>query len=611
MILGLILQEEGVRLKKGSILRTMAAILIICFLVPFLFQIFQVNITVNNLVEDKVTNAAQKTLENSALYISGILQNQFDTANYFKDDYKVVSAVSHMDEADEAEKFNMKESIAAKLRYENNFPEYKYPYYFMLLDYKGNMMTDYTYTPYGDYIALYQELSAEPWFSVLADSYSDKTIMFSGQDFLNQMGTNKFYVATNVNAEGNEGILIIATDEASIASQFYDVLTEGSSFIVTPDGECIVEFSDGKIDYTDALAEQLSWETDELLVEGEDYTVLEAPVVVKGYDEIWDFFSIVSTDDLKEDVRRVSRINNVVLFLYLLAIVWVIWLLNRIIVKPIRQMQAVVNQVRDGRLDACVEQRWNNELGDLGEGINVMTRHLQKYFEDMKAREEEKRITEFRMLQSQIKPHFVRNVLNTIRWLAEINGIASVSRSVMALSNLLEYNFKDSSLITTVREELDYVETYLYLQKMRFQNKFRDEIHVEEDLMDKPILKLSFQPIVENCIYHGVMNKEGLGTIRIVGKKNGGTMEISISDDGAGMEQSQAEQILKPPEKEDFPAADEKTENIAIWNVNQRLKRKYGEEYGLKIYSFPGKGTRVVISVPLEEEDNLDKNTDH
>lgn len=589
-------------MRRGSILKKIVIILVLCFLAPFLYQAFQINVTVNNMVKDKVTNTAQKGLENSAMYISSIFQAQFDTVNYYRNDSKIIDIASRLREAAEQEKYQIKESIDLQLTSGNNLPRYKYPSYFIVMDYRGSMMTNYTFSPFGNYEEIYKEIAGKSWFSALRDSYTSKTVMFSDRDFLNTKGTEKFYVASNIVADGNTGILVIAADEASIASSFYDVLPEGSSFIVTPEGECIIQFSDGKIDYNEALAQQIRKDSGEIKIGKEKYTVIEAPVAVQGYSEAWKLLSVVPTETLKEDVNKISRLNNVVLVLYIVAIMWVIWLLNRSIVKPIREIRCVVNQVREGDFHVQAEHLPDNELGELGEGFNIMTQYLNQYFTDVKQNEERKRITEFRLLQSQIKPHFVRNVLNTIRWLAEINGISSVSRSVMALSNLLEYNFQDSSLTTTVKEELEYVKTYLYLQKIRFQNKFKDEYDIEEAVLDMPILKLSFQPVVENCIYHGLLNKEGLGTIRIIGREKRDCMEIMICDNGVGMEQEQADNILKPPEEADIYVTTEGTENIALWNVNQRLKRRYGEAYGLKIFSKPGEGTRVVLYIPVEED---------
>lgn len=193
-------------------------------------------------------------------------------------------------------------------------------------------------------------------------------------------------------------------------------------------------------------------------------------------------------------------------------------------------------------------------------------------------------------------------MLNTIRWLAEINGVTSVSKSIMALSSLLDYNFRDSHLVCTVSDEINYVQKYIYLQDLRFQNKFKAEYDIQEELYTAPILKLSFQPIVENSIYHGLLSKEGLGTLSIKGRKKGRIMEFMVSDDGVGMSQEKADAILRAPTQEGIYEDSEVTENIALWNINQRIKRKYGDSYGLSIQSKPGEGTTVIMRMPVPEE---------
>lgn len=601
--------------KKKSILFQIVIILIICFVIPLMYQNLKINVTVNTLVEDKILHTAYQSLENSALYISNILQTQFDTADYYKTDENVIEAVTKMHTADEQEKFQMQNKLVAKLIKGNNIERYKYPYYFMLLDYHGNMMTNYTYTPHANYDEVYEEITSCDWFPGLQASYTERTAMFTGRDFLNSHGTSKFYVATNIIYNDNIGVLIIAIDENFIISQFYDALPEGRSFIVDHQGDCLIRFSNEPVEYDKEMYLLLQDANDQenqiLTTEDEKYNVLGSPVVIKGYPDTWSIISIVPIQILKEEVYKIRAMNNVVLALYVIAIIWVFFLLYKNIVKPIRMLSSLVREVQDGNLNVHVDGLPSNELGELGNGFNVMTQNLSRYFADLKKNEEEKRVTEVRLLQSQIKPHFVRNVLNTIRWMAEINGMSGIGRSVMSLSNLLEYNFQNSEMVSTLGAEMDYVKTYIYLQKVRFQNKFKDEYEIDETLLDQPILKLSFQPIVENAIYHGLMKKEGLGLIRIVVVRENGDMVVTICDDGVGIAPETIPVILEPPQKEeDIYRNTENTENIALWNINQRMKRRYGKEYELKIFSKIGEGTRVVLKVPLEERNN-DKDTDY
>lgn len=587
-------------------------ILLLCFLLPFLFQTIYVSGHLSQLIEDKVLNTTYKSLENSTLLFSNALQTQFDMVNFYKSDAGIIKAVGEMKDTDIGDRYRLLQNVVTKLVKDNSIEKYRYPFYFILIDYQGNMMTNYTYTPYGGYEEIYREIEQSDWFHTLKESYTDSTLMFSGKDLLSDRGTDKLYVASNVFDGENIGILVFATDKSYLSSHFYDVLPEASSFILDEEGNCIAESSATQVSYGEEISRKVG-ELKVRLEEGEtvvttleegkgiQYAVLLKPISIKGYPHVWHLLSMVPLESIMGEVSHIKIVSIAVLLFYLAAIIGMILLLKKTIVNPIRLLCDSVNQVREGNLQVKIEGMPGNELEELGTGFNMMVENLNVYFRNLKKNEEEKRITEIRLLQNQIKPHFVRNVLNTIRWLAEINGVTGVSKSIMALSSLLEYNFRDSTMISTVSDEINYVRKYVYLQELRFQNKFKDEYDIQEDLYSVPILKLSFQPIVENCIYHGLLNKEGLGTISIKGRKKGTVMEFTISDNGIGMSQEKAEAVLYPPAQEDIYEASDATENIALWNINQRIKRNYGENYGLSIQSKPGEGTVVTMRIPLKD----------
>lgn len=598
--------------KKYSINRRITAILLLCFLLPFLFQNIQISGSMNRLVEEKVLKIAYKSMENSALHFSNALQAQFDMAYYFKSDGNVTKAVSKMEGADDKLRYQLQQGVLFKMVKENHIEKYHYPFYFILLDYQGNMMTNYTYSPYGGYDEVYSRITECSWFSAIRESYTDMSVMFSGEDFLNPRGTGKLYTATNVFTDRNEGILIIATDEGYLTSQFYDVLPGAASFIVDEEGNCLVAFPDSGIKYNRQIFHQAQELKQQIEKEGlvitnlesdskNQYVMMQKAVVVKGASGTWSMLSVAPVESIMGDVKQIKTGNRIVLLCYLIAIAGTILLLKKTIVKPVLSLCQSMNEVRKGNLKVKIEEMPNNELGELGNGFNMMVENLDASFENLKKSEELNRVTEIRLLQNQIKPHFVRNVLNTIRWLAEMNGVTSVSKSILALSSLLEYNFKDSNLFSTVSEEINYVRKYMYLQKLRFQNKFKDEYDMEEDLYNQSILKLSFQPIVENSIYHGLLNQEGLGTICIRGRKNNQVMEFWISDNGIGMSQEKAEAILCPPSKAGIYESSEAVENIALWNIHQRIQQNYGQAYGLAIKSRPGEGTTVIMRIPFQK----------
>ena len=183
---------------KKSINSRLIMILLLCFLLPFLFQTIYVSGHLSRLVEDKILNTTYKSLENSTLLFSNVLQTQFDMVNFYKSDSGIIYAAGAMEEAGTRARRQIQQEVITRLVKDNSIERYRYPFYFILLDYQGNMMTNYTYTPYGGYDEIYDVLSETDWFHTLKESYTDATVMFSGTDLLNERGTDKLYAAANL-----------------------------------------------------------------------------------------------------------------------------------------------------------------------------------------------------------------------------------------------------------------------------------------------------------------------------------------------------------------------------------------------------------------------------
>jgi len=596
--------------KRYSIKIRISLILLICFIVPFLLQVFQVNIRTNHMVRDKIFKTIYKTFENSALHTSSVIQAQYDMAWYYKKDPMVQEVAENFEKLDQKQLASLQGQIRNRIINENNFDRFSNPFNYIIMDYHGNIMTNWTYSPNAEYQEVYAKLSSTDWFQTLENSYVDFSVMFSDENYFHSSGAPQFYVATTIFSDDNTGVFIIGVDQKTLTAQLSDLL-DGSNFIVANNGTLIAASADSEISYSGELYSEAmeSKQSDDLdLVittigdRHEKYVVMAKDMFIKGYYTDWRLLSVVPYDSVASDLNSINATSIIVLIFYVIAIILVVAWLNRDIARPIIRLADLVGEVADGDLNAKAENLPNNEIGELGRGFNNMVKQIERYFRELREREELKRKTDLRLLQNQIKPHFVRNVLNTIRWLAEINGVPSVSKSIMALLSLLEYNFRDTKMMSRLSDEINYVQKYIYLQKLRFQNKFKDEYELDENIMHLPVLKLSFQPIVENCIHHGLLNKEGLGTIVIRGKREGQVLKFTISDDGVGIAPEELEKILITPDQDEIVEVTENTENIALWNINLRMKKQYGDEYGLRVESVLGEGTKVTVLFPVQED---------
>jgi sensor histidine kinase YesM len=590
----------------SSIRGKIIIIIVLGCLLPILLQILQVSTTIDKLLNNQVYGMANQSAENTALHITDLIQAQYDMVWFFKKNPILINGLKSLDNQNEKELNNIRSQINNALINEN-IERYSYPFHYILFDYKGNMMTNYTFTPFADYHVIYSSVKDTAWFTALKRSYTDETMMFINQSLLNSYGGDYFYIAMNVFDGVNSGILVIAMNKSIISKQLLNTSSDGEAFILLNNEEPLMNGYDNTMDIQELNSLDLNtlffeynnWTISSL--KSQRYVIFDKTLIVKGYGEKINLVTLLDQRSLTSEALTIQATNIFVISLAMFSLVLVVILLNRNIVKPILILRNAVQEVSSGNLETKVSGLPNNELGQLGAGFNTMISTINQNVKDIKINEENKRKIEIRLLQNQIKPHFVRNILNTIRWLAEINGAKGVSKAISALSNLLEYNFRDTELSSTVSEELAYVKKYVFLQKLRFQNKFKDEYDIDERLMNLQVLKLIFQPIVENSIYHGLLTKTELGTIKITGRIVDNKMVFVISDDGTGMPESIRKSLLDIPELESIHDHTKENENIALWNINQRIQRQFGSSYGLSVQSIQDEGTQVTLSLPIDQ----------
>ncbi len=210
--------------------------------------------------------------------------------------------------------------------------------------------------------------------------------------------------------------------------------------------------------------------------------------------------------------------------------------------------------------------------------------------------EEQKKLrkAEFEVLQAQINPHFLYNTLDAIVWSAEAGNQTQVVNMVGSLSDFFKASLNKGKEIVSVRDELQHVRSYLEIQQIRYQDILSYEINVPESLYDCSIPKITLQPVIENALYHGIKNRRALGKISVMGIDEENTMLLRVVDDGIGMSAERLSEVRKAL------SGDEPGSGAiyGLYNVNERIRLNYGENYGITIESTQGEGTKVMIRLP-------------
>ena len=252
------------------------------------------------------------------------------------------------------------------------------------------------------------------------------------------------------------------------------------------------------------------------------------------------------------------------------------------ITSPIRRLTQVTDQVAKGDLTVRSDVTGGVEAQVLSDSLNTMIDKINELLEQVKTEQIRLRKAEFELLQSQINPHFLYNTLDAIVWLAEAGEQKKVVSMVGSLSDFFRISLNQGQDILDV------------IQQMRYQDILQYEICVPEELNHCQIPKITLQPLVENALYHGIKNKRGKGMIRIEGELDGEDCILLITDNGKGMTPERLEQVRKGIRNRKA----RETDIYGLYNVNERIRLNFGENYGITITSTYGEGTCVTVRLP-------------
>lgn len=314
--------------------------------------------------------------------------------------------------------------------------------------------------------------------------------------------------------------------------------------------------------------------------------------------------------DMLSAFRRFETTSTMVMILVIVVNVGLILQLTYTMIKPLRELKANADEVARGNFDIePVPVNSTDEIGVVTSAFNQMVVSIQNYIEQIRLSmetEQELREKEFLMkshlkdaqlkyLQAQINPHFLFNTLNAGAQLAMMEGADKTYEYVQHMSEFFRYNVKKGSQTVTVREELELVDNYIYILNVRFSGEIHYEKDIDRNLLDIEMPSMILQPIVENCVNHGIREMMGEGRIITSVSRIDDVACISICDNGAGMTQEQIDSILSGESARE-------THGIGLDNVIARIRMFTEAEDSFSILSDgPGQGTRFNIYLNIKE----------
>ena len=290
----------------------------------------------------------------------------------------------------------------------------------------------------------------------------------------------------------------------------------------------------------------------------------------------------------------IETIIIALLVLLVLAIVTSVVIATSV-TKPLAILQHKMKRVSQGDMDVVIDIQ-HGEVGKISITIDHMLEDIRRLIQRIYEEETEKRRLESLALQSQIKPHFIYNTINVIKWMAKIQGSTGIEEALTDFSSVIKFTAKTESEYTTFQEEVDFITSYTRILDFRYLNKFEVTYDIEHSILQYRTLKFLIQPLVENAVFHGFDGVDYKGKLLIHIYRQADNVVVLVSDNGRGMSRQEQNTL-------GFSETADQLNSIGIKNVRRRIELYYGEGYGLWIESKENEGTTAKIIVPILKND--------
>ena len=551
----------------------------------------------SRILETELNRSTYQTLEKASVNIATLMQRMSDLSDYLSRSSEITKVLDNVKLHPEMDADKGKKQANQVLKEIATF--FNFPTHIFIIDANNNVYSNINITQ-KEQEEIAAALKQDPKYKIPSGQEDTiywlgiKNNLLSGYD-----SKNIYYLGRNIQKLGEyQGTIYIGTGDYILFRTFNNMqVNEESRVFVFDRNSGIMTTLPENIYETELRSifpDVISANKDE--PQYMDISGVSNSVTYYKTQFNWDIAMATPVKSIRAKLATINRFTVTITIISVLSIALFLFLINTSFVHPIIYLSSLMKIARKGNLDIRSTLKNTDEIGVLSEGFNRLLEDFKKMLEKIQEDELRKKELEFRMLQSQIKPHFLYNTLNSIRWMAEMNRETKVGDSIVSLVRMLEYNTRDNDRLVTIGSEIQYIREYLDLQRLRYWNRFEVSFSIAEDILECRIPKLTLQPIVENCLLHGLDNTKGKLSIVIKGEKAEGIVSLTVTDNGTGIEKEILQELIMRLEEHNETSE----AGIGLSNVNQRIWLEYGAGFGVSISSIPSQGTEVGIKIPAE-----------
>ena len=318
----------------------------------------------------------------------------------------------------------------------------------------------------------------------------------------------------------------------------------------------------------------------------------------------WTTVGVIPLRYINKDLAGIQYLTVIIIVLTIIIGVTVSVIIAQSLILPLENTVNALEKFSRGDFAVRLKENRCDEIGKLNRIFNKAIKEINELMQKVTQSEILNKEMEFKTLQSQMNPHFLYNTLDTINWLAFKEKQTEICNLVAAISSLIRASISNKKSIITIEQELDYVKNYIYIQHIRYKDRFDIIYDIDESLLKQAVPKLIIQPIVENAIIHGIENSKNKNLLYISVKRENECIIIIVKDTGIGMTDEKVSELLKEPLNAEGDEQKAHT-NLGLYAVHKRIQLMYGDLYGLTVQSQAGEGTTVTLHIPFTKKQEM------
>lgn len=571
---------------------------IIFLIIPFILTFNWMNKTLEHVIERKIGSSAQESLYlvnlNIGLFLEDMLRSSVDIAT----NPSITKLLKEPESYTRYEKLRLNDTVLNRL-----YSSYFTNTYVTLFDLEGRWLST-SYLPE----KLHEQYVGADWYKEMLNKPYQQKWMFNYNERLymdRKPIVTLVKTITDLPSARNIGMVAFSVSEMDLRRYLGGL--SGEVYLVDQDGIVVSSLTKSMVgsnlsneSYIHTI--QTGMNGQEIFKKnGEKWIVNYGTVSING----WKLVQLVPYDTVFKEIYDVRHANWVVFVLILIVFLLITLSIAYRISKPLKLLRKRMRELEDKGFHSTLSVSGPQETASLIETYNRMVKEIRGLLIRVKEEYEQKEEMRFRALQAQINPHFLLNTINNIKWMAYIRNDGEVGDMLSNLGGILEGSIGRGGSLTPLRQELDYIENYVGLMRMRFHD-IELLIDVSAEFMEQEVIQIMLQPAIENSLIHGIEPSGRPGRITVSAHIEGALFVLEVSDNGVGMTDERLAEIRSGLESEE--SGDEGIpRRIGIRNVHDRLRLQYGELYGIRIFSELGQGTRVRYILPVHRVSREDK----